>query len=365
MNSYGRIELILALFQRPTMPRRSARGGQVTMADMTRSSIEEVVATAHEHSIRNSSLEGYYSEGRKLMDIITASSKAQLRRIGITTPPSGNLQNRDMALYLGKHVSEEFFTSYCGARAEKGQISIPKTRVALLKFQQMAKATPWARRQDIVDLVRGLEVKAAEKYDETMRGPVRGAITQPMLTELQEYIKSHHEDFKPKISKEVATDIAETMSAQFGAALRIKELVNLTAACITADGLMLARVKQHRAISAKRNQPVYKHIKKWPSGLRAWKILARRAKERPHGLLFDKARWNMRKYNAVIRQAAVAIGLRCRFVLDLESSHCLRHGGIGQAQTEMRQKWTLSQELEALRLSKRMSKFYGRPNEER
>lgn len=328
----------------------------------------EVVATAHESSVRRSTIKGYYSEGRKLLDIICSASKRELRKYGMANvpnlPSTDNIQEKDMALFLGKYVTETFFTIYCGARAEKGLINIPKTRVALLKFQKIAGATPWAQDQKLIEVVRGLEASATTKYDES-RNPARGAITQSMLQELQGYIKGHHAEFKPKISKEVADDIAEAMEAQFGAALRIREMVDLTADSVVKEGLILVKEKKQRAIAGRRNRPVYKHVKKWPSGKRAWEILARRARRRPEGLLFPNTAWNMNKYNGVIRQAAAAIGLQCRFVLDFESSHCLRHGGIGQAQKEMRQKWTLSQELEALRLSVRMSNWYGRPNEER
>eukprot|EP00742_Colponemidia_sp_Colp-10_P014163 GILJ01016053.1.p1 GENE.GILJ01016053.1~~GILJ01016053.1.p1 ORF type:complete len:388 (+),score=45.02 GILJ01016053.1:1236-2399(+) len=359
---------------RPTVSRQSVRKAKPVSATnaapkeclkaMRQVDIKRTRAEAVARTVQPSTLRSYLSEVRKLMTLLKHRTAEDFKRYGMKKPDKtpDDSDEVGMATFVGKETNVKFFTAYGKIRAKKGEGNFEKTRSALLKCQAMysdKKKDNWAGSDSFRKLIAGLENIAKENKEPQRQ---RGAITEAILSELTAVLTKQRAKFVPILSIKLAADIANAMEIQFGAALRIKELIGLTAKDITDTGIVLVKEKQQKAMKVCINKPVEKNLMEWEWGKKAHKALQVRAQRYPTGLLFPLAVWNMDFYNSTIRQASDLAGLERRFGVDISGSHSLRHGGMGAIKTEKEATWTTKQMGEAARVSVQTFGRYSKPN---
>lgn len=326
-------------------------------------SLEEAIAAGEEGRLDPSTIAGYRSEIRKLYKSMCELTAEDCMEENICFPiPDLESDIRGMEIFVIQNLSKSFFIRECYVSAMEGVRHFTKTRSALLNAQKKHGSEEWAKDPQVMRLLAGYERMGTIASEQ----PLRGQITLEILERMIDALPRVSVLGRP-IPAETRGALALAWQVQFGAALRIEELTSLVASDLDPNqGLRIIAEKQSRVPNGAPTKD-FKEIMKWPRGCVAAELLRQQAKKHPVGLLFPTKPWNIKYYNAAIKEVARELKLDEIFPnVIFRSSHCLRHGGVGLAVEQLTSQGKSKEETASiLRMSDTMRRHYALTNEQR
>lgn len=287
---------------------------------------EEIKSHIYRHSVRPATLKSYQSEIKKLRWWLAIMNTALKNELGqwivpnetLHMPAPSPLPLEEEFLEVGRSFTQPYFLTFIKGHIEVFNIQYRKMRAALRLAQCMAGMEVWAASPDII-----LAEKAAYHARQLLHPDrrVRGTMTDIMAIEFFKWVESKHP----------AAAIA--MQIQFGAALRISELIKLKRYMVSKDGILIINAKRNRvgALTSAADKVETKKLTGWSEGNEALRMLLKLQSDTigDHTLLFPRESFTIKIYNDLIKAAAEALSFPewVRF----DGSHVLRHAGVGAA----------------------------------
>lgn len=313
---------------------------------------ENAAAALITKTVKDDSYRSYISTARRVLAFTenrilnVKSREAMLTALPVRTP-------EEVMKAVATQVTRDEYALFMSAYAMTKVISFKKVRAMLVMAQTMYDHDGWATSRWAKKVEKGALNAAKAKGLRPTTLP-KGTVDGEMLQNLVNFVSIQNEE------------MAEAMQIQWGAALRIKELISLRPEDIVEDGIMLEDPKNLRAEARQSVQTPYlkKLIKKWPAGHDAWKRLRRwAAVTEPGHLIFERRFFTKKEYCFAIKQAA--LHFKWPKELNFNGSHVLRHGGVNNACITVAEACSATQLSTILRMSYGTICWYARSMQER
>lgn len=248
---------------------------------------------------------------------------------------------------VGELHSEDELLIFLDACKESEHVPPMTFRSALQKELELCDRPPLSPR--VMAAFRGLFYAGGNAPVKA----VRGTVTCKMLEELLE------------LTLLTAPHMYDAITVQFGAALRVSQLVDIKSgdflAATNPPSLEIRKDKRRNARTL--NKPGIGTHHKPILCEKAAKVLALLQAQTTRGeLIFPRKKWNIQQYNRHIQTAAVVLGWSSS--LKWDGSHVLRHGGTAFIVSNMKGR-DLASLKGACVMSESMITHYSRTLEER
>lgn len=333
------------------------------LKSMEGKTIRSIMGSSMTNSIKSSTFLSYRTEARRLLKwhyALAEVSTDKENRLRIPTsmkePSIEHLEHiEEEFLTLGEICTKETFFTFMMTHAVMKSISFAKVRAALRLAQVLAcRDDIWAMGESAKAAEKSAYRTAQLRFSQNKR---RGTLDKQMVSQLLNFASKRH------------PEVFDAMRVQITGGFRIGELVRIKNKHVTDEGVFILDQKRNRANQATstRIPLAFKKLQGWPQGRIALNALIQIRDSNgtdKETLLFPRAKFTIRRYNSVIKEAAATLGWPS--ALNFDGSHVLRHAGVGIAVQEMiGEKRSMEDIGKTLIMSAGMITHYALSNSER